>query len=81
MTAPGETRTCERCSVEYTRNRDRETRTRFATRKFCTTACRIANIRRVGVPKPVTLTAQARIVNGVWRPNAPGFPDIPGGAA
>jgi hypothetical protein len=77
---------CELCHKTITRNRRHETKIRFQLRRYCGNECRSRALRmpkgtatrRVASapPEPVL-----RVEAGVWRPNAPGWPASPGGAA
>jgi hypothetical protein len=75
------------------RRRDRETPRDFAARRFCSKQCSGAARRRVR-PDPVSSRAKRSSLNidppptplrvtasGLWRPNAPGWPDEPGARA
>jgi hypothetical protein len=65
--------------------RPNESHPHFARRKYCGQAC-MGAARRVHPPKPSRANPglnsapppfQPRIENGVWRPNAPGWPAAP----
>lgn len=79
-----ETKTCVApgCGKTITRNRSSENRARWEARKYCDRVC-MGLARRTQPAKPrktadlLPAAAPARVVNGTWRPSAPGWPDQP----
>lgn len=73
---------CEVCQTELPR-RPRECRADYMKRRFCSHACSGAARRTTPAkpPKPPRLAGPEpeppRVINGIWRPAAPGWPDQP----
>ncbi|MHA6626913.1 hypothetical protein ACU61A_15870 [Pseudonocardia sichuanensis] len=76
-----DTKSCETCGETFTRNVGVESRGRFDARKYCSRTCMGTARRRPGTkPRKAASIAPVpvpRVENGVWRPNAPGWPARP----
>lgn len=87
MSAP-DTKSCEVCTEAFTRDPARENQQRWSARRYCSRTCmgvarrkvdKLPPVRRKrsGTVLPIERPRAPRIENGVWRPNAPGWPARP----
>lgn len=81
MTRPADSKPCEVCGELFTRNPSSEGPGRWSARKYCGRDCMGIGRRKPGAKQrkaPAIATApRPRVENGVWRPNAPGWPAQP----
>lgn len=84
-----DTKTCERpgCTQVFTR-RPTLSRRQFEKRRFCARTCSDqvalggrASKGKAEPPTPADVFVPRITPAGIWRPNAPGWPDTPGGKA